>query len=69
MGHLHSIYISELNSKSFIANELLDVLTCYDLPEQGLNKLSFSYFKPQCFPLEKEVMTRLANMCPNLSHL
>ena len=32
-GHLHSLKINSLDSKSFIANELLDALTCYDLPE------------------------------------
>ena len=44
MGHLHSIDIVNLDSKSFVANELLDALTCYDLPEQGLQKLSFYEF-------------------------
>ena len=69
MGHLHSIDIRNLETKSFIANELLDALSCYDLPEQGLQKLSFNYFSSQCSPFEEEVMSRLANMCFNLSHL
>ena len=69
MGHLHSLEIVVLDSKSWIANELLDVLTCYDLPEQGLNKLIFNYFESQCEPFEEDVMTRLANMCPHISHL
>ena len=33
MGHLESLEINSLDSKSWIANELLDALTCYDLPE------------------------------------
>ena len=69
MGHLESLEINSLDSKSWIANELLDALTCYDLPEQGLNKLIFSDFRYQCSPFEEDVMTRLANMCPHISHL
>ena len=44
MGHLTSLEISYLNSISWVANEFLDVLTCYDLPEHGLDKLIFSDF-------------------------
>ena len=69
MGHLHSIDIDRLDSKSWIVNELLDALTCFDLPEQGLNKLIFNYFLPQCSPFEEDVITRLANMCPHIKHL
>ena len=69
MGHLSSLYIERLNCKSVVANEFLDLLCCYDLPEEGLSKLIFNYFKPQCEPFEDEVMSRLANICPRLSHL
>ena len=41
MGHLTSLEIKSLSSKSWVANEFLDVLTCYDLPENGLDKLIF----------------------------
>ena len=44
MGHLTSLDISVLDAKSWVANEFLDALTCYDLPEQGLDKLILSYF-------------------------
>ena len=33
MGHLTSLRIEGLKAKSWVANEFLDVLTCYDLPE------------------------------------
>ena len=41
MGHLTSLDIYGLDCKSWVANEFLDVLTCYDLPESGLDKLNF----------------------------
>ena len=44
MGHLTSIFIGRLNAKSWVANEFLDLLTCYDLPEQGLDKIILSRF-------------------------
>ena len=69
MGHLTSLYISDLNCKSWVANEFLDLMCSYELPEQGLNKLIFYNFQNQCAPFEEEVMTRLAAMCPNITHL
>ena len=36
MNQLTSIYIEYLWAKSSVANELLDLLTCYDLAEHGL---------------------------------
>ena len=69
MDHLSSLYIFNLKCNSLVANELLDVLTCYDLPEHGLEKLSLNRFLKSCEPLEEEVMSRLASICPRLSHL
>ena len=60
MNHLSSLEIKELRCKSLIANELLDVLTCYNFPEQGLNKLIFANFKSECEQFENEVLSRLA---------
>ena len=51
MGHLTNLYIEELDSKSWIANEFLDVLACYDKPENGLDKLIFKQFKQNCEPI------------------
>lgn len=67
--HLNSIEIENLNSKSWVANEFLDLLTCYDIPAQGLNKLSLIWFDKNCEPFEDEVVSRLANLCPNLTYL
>ena len=39
MSHLTRLIIRELNCKSWVANEFLDMLCCHDLPEQGLDKL------------------------------
>ena len=39
MNHLFSLGIRSLNCKSWVANEFLDMLTCYDLAENGLDKL------------------------------
>ena len=50
MDHLYSLLISRLNSKSWVSNEFLDVLTCYDLAEHGLDKLILNYFYPVCEP-------------------
>ena len=52
-----------------MANEFLDFLTCYDLAEHGLDKLNFYYFDKKCEPFEEEVLSRLANVCPRLTHL
>ena len=52
-----------------MANEFLDLLCSYDMPEQGLNKLSLNYFDSVCEPFEEEVVSRLANICPHISHL
>ena len=69
MKHLTSLYIYDLNCKSWVTNEFLDLMCSYDLPEQGLNKLTLTYFSKQCEPFEEEVMTRLAAMCPNITYL
>ena len=45
ISQLTSLDISGLSCKSWVANEFLDELTCYDLPEQGLDKLVLNYFK------------------------
>ena len=69
MGHLHCLEIDRLYSNSWVANEFLNVLTFYDLPEHGLNKLMFYDFRTQCALIEEDLITRLANMCPHISHL
>ena len=42
MNHLTSLRIDVLEAKSWVANEFLDVLTCYDLPDHGLDKLTLN---------------------------
>ena len=42
---LTSLYIESLNSKSWVANEFLDDLCNYDLPDQGLDKLILNNFR------------------------
>ena len=69
MGHIKSVSNYSLDCKSWVANEFLDVLTCYDLPEHGLDKFIFYEFYQKCEPFEEEVVTRLASMCTHLSHL
>ena len=69
MCHLNSLEIARLDTKSWVANEFLDALCCYDLAEEGLNKLVLTDFLRSCEPFSEEVMSRLANMCPNISHL
>ena len=64
MNHLTCLHISNLRCVSWVANEFLDLMCSYDLPEQGLNKLTLSFFKFKCEPFEEEVLTRIANMCP-----
>ena len=68
MEQLTSIEITSFWCKSWVANELLDVLTCYDIPENGLNKFKIDNMK-ECEPIEEEIITRLAKMCPQLSYL
>ena len=50
MNHLNSLIVGRLSCKSWVANEFLDLLTCYDLPEHGLETLVLSDFKSQCLP-------------------
>ena len=69
MDHLTRLRIEGLFCKSLVANEFLDALCCFDLPEQGLDKLVFVGFDPICEPFEDEVVSRLANICPRISHL
>ena len=69
MDQLNSIEITGIKCKSWVANELLDLLTCFDIPDHGLDKLKLRAFDPQCGPFEEEVVARLANMCPNITHL
>ena len=66
---LSSLHIEHLKSKSWVSNEFLDLITCYDMPEQGLNKLIIREPLKICEPIQEEVVTRISNMCPNLSHL
>ena len=47
---LGSLAIDGLDCKSWVANEFLDLLTCYDIPAQGLNKLSLEWFNSNCEP-------------------
>ena len=69
MNHLTTLDIESLNCKSCVANEFLDFMCSYDLPEQGLEKITLNDFKPACEPFEDEVATRMAAMCHNLTHL
>ena len=69
MGHLSCIYIAYLNSTSWVANDYLDVLPCYDLQEHGLDKLRLNNFSSECEPFSEEVFSRLGNMCPHLTTL
>ena len=66
MNPLTSLGVSKLDCNSTVANEFLDLLCGYDLPEQGLEKLTLYNFARVCEPFEDEVMTRLANLCPHL---
>lgn len=69
MNNLTCLDIDNLNCKSWVANEFLDNLTCYDLPEHGLEKLILNYFYHVCEPFQDEVVARIANMCPRITHL
>ena len=62
-----SLEISSLRCKSWVANELFDLLTCLDLPDHGLDKFILSY--PKFWRFEEEVISRLANICSRLSYL
>ena len=66
MDPLTTLEVGGLYCNSTVANELLDLLCGYDLPEQGLEKLIFHDFDPVCEPFEDEGITRLANLCPHL---
>ena len=69
MQQLTSLHIWDLHCKSWVANEFLDMLCSYDIPEQGLDKILLSSFREYRGTFEAEVVTRLANICPCLSYL
>ena len=69
IDQLYCLYVDGFYCKSWVANEFLDVLTCYDHSEFGLDKLIFEEFWIICEPFEDEVFFRLANICQRLSHL
>lgn len=69
-NHLSVLHINRLScSKPWVANEFLDALACYNNTEYGLDKLTLRNFKKKCEPFSEEVVSRLANMCPRLTHL
>ena len=47
----------------------MDAITSYDMPDKGLDKLILSRFEKEVAPFEEEVLSRLANMSNNVSHL
>ena len=69
VDELKSVIISKLNCVSWVANEFLEVLCCNDLPEQGLEKLILNEFSRECDTFKEDVVTRIASICPHLSHL
>ena len=44
MEHLTSFTVENLKCKSWVANEFLDLICSYDLPESGLDKLEMGGF-------------------------
>ena len=69
MEDITSLEASSLNSKPWVANEFLDVLTCYVKPEVGLDKLVLTDWYQKVSLIEEEVVGRLANMCPRVTIL
>ena len=69
MNQLTSLEIDCFHAEPWIANEFLDLLMCYDLPQHGLEKLFLSVIGEMSLPFEEDVLTRLANMCPSITHL
>ena len=65
-GQLTCLHIEQLGCESWVANEFLDLMCGYDLQEQGLEKLVLSDFISE--PFQDEVITRVANICPHLTH-
>ena len=67
MDQLSSLQIRSLRCEQVVANEFLDLLTCYDHGEQSLEKLilfNFQIYDQE--PFDEEVLTRLANKFPRL---
>ena len=56
MDQLSCLNISDLQSKSWVANEFIDVLTCYDLADNGLEMLVLKNIYPECEPFEEEAL-------------
>ena len=69
MEQLSSLSIQRLKCKSWVANEFLDAITSYDMPDKGLDKLILSRFEKEVAPFEEEVLSRLINMSITVSHL
>ena len=63
---LESFEIRKLDCKSQVANEVFDVMASQDLADDSLKKLSLSSMQQKCFPIEDDVVSRLAQSCIRL---
>jgi hypothetical protein len=66
---VHSLEVKNLDCVAWVTNELFETLLTSEFKADGLKKLVFEWFKPQCAPFNNEVMTRLVQACANLNHL
>ena len=57
---LESLEIQDLDCKTSVANEFLDLMVSQDLKDDSFKKLILNGMTEQCFPLDEDVLTRLA---------
>ena len=50
-------------------NQYIDLLLSQDIAEHGLQKFKIMNIYQECEPFEDEIMTRLAQRCPNIKQL
>ena len=66
---LENLEIEGLDSKSQVVNQFFDYMVSLDLAEDSFKKLVIKEIKQQCFPLESDVVSRLAQSCTLLQHI
>ena len=67
---MFSFEVSNLVCKSYITNEVLDVIATQIIcEEEGLSSIVLSHFKPSCGPFDESLLDRLTKSCIKLQIL
>lgn len=66
---MSSFSVKDLFCKSFITNELLDIIATQIASEEGLTSVVLQDFKEPCGPFDESLLDRIAQLFPKLQRL